>query len=53
MLHYSWLDESATDAELFLAYRSRQATQINGRRLALALQQALHQTGSEPDAGSS
>ncbi|GLY17081.1 hypothetical protein LWF15_21280 [Kineosporia rhizophila] len=50
VLHYSWLDESATDAELFLAYRSRQATQINGRRLALALQQALHQTGSEPDA---
>lgn len=41
VLHYSWLDESATDAELFLAYRSRQATQINGRRLALALQQAV------------
>jgi hypothetical protein len=40
VLYYSWLDESATDADLLLAFRSRQATQINGRRLALALQQA-------------
>ena len=41
VLHYSWLDESATDADLLLAFRSRQATQINGRRLALALHQSL------------
>jgi hypothetical protein len=40
VLWYSWLDEAATDADLLLAFRSRQATQINGRRLALALQQA-------------
>ncbi|GAB3285748.1 hypothetical protein GCM10027456_81340 [Kineosporia babensis] len=46
VLHYSWLDESATDADLILAYRSRQATQNNGRRLAMALQQGL----SNPDA---
>jgi len=41
VLWYSWLDESATDADLLLAFRSRQATQINGRRLALALQQSF------------
>lgn len=41
VLHYSWLDESATDADIMLAFRSRQATQINGRRLALALQQSF------------
>jgi len=41
VLYYSWLDESATDADLLLAFRSRQATQINGRRLALALQQSF------------
>jgi hypothetical protein len=40
VLWYSWLDESATDADVFLAYRSRQATQVNGRRLAIALQRA-------------
>lgn len=40
VLWYSWLDESATDTDLLLAFRSRQATQINGRRLALGLQQA-------------
>jgi hypothetical protein len=40
-LYYSWLDESATDADLLLGFRSRQATQINGRRLALALQQSF------------
>ncbi len=41
VLWYSWLDESATDADIFLAYRSRQATQVNGRRLAIALQRAV------------
>ena len=41
VLWYSWLDESATDADVFLAYRSRQATQVNGRRLAIALQRAI------------
>jgi hypothetical protein len=41
VLWYSWLDESATDTDLLLAFRSRQATQINGRRLALALQQSF------------
>ncbi|GAA3604239.1 hypothetical protein GCM10022223_19860 [Kineosporia mesophila] len=46
VLWYSWLDESATDTDLLLAFRSRQATQINGRRLALALQQA----SGRPDA---
>jgi hypothetical protein len=57
VLHYSWLDESATDADLLLAFRSRQATQINGRRLALALQQSYsrqpssHQPGDAPNAG--
>ncbi|MCE0536267.1 hypothetical protein LWF15_12185 [Kineosporia rhizophila] len=44
VLYYSWIDESATDLDVMLAYRSRQATQINGRRLAMALQQSL---GSE------
>ena len=42
VLWYSWLDESATDADLFQAFRSRQATQVNGRRLALA----LHHSGA-------
>ena len=46
VLYYSWLDESATDADILLAFRSRQATQINGRRMALALQQSL----TRPDA---
>ena len=46
VLWYSWLDESATDADLLLAFRSRQATQINGRRLALALQES----SGRPDA---
>ncbi|MDP9828845.1 hypothetical protein [Kineosporia succinea] len=41
VLHYSWIDESATDARVMLAYRSRQATQVNGRRLAAGLQQVL------------
>ncbi len=41
VLWYSWLDESATDADVFQAFRSRQATQINGRRLAILVQQAL------------
>jgi len=41
VLWYSWLDESATDADVFQAYRSRQATQVNGRRLAAAVQLAL------------
>ncbi len=41
VLWYSWLDESATEADVFQAFRSRQATQVNGRRLALALHQAL------------
>ncbi|WP_088316668.1 hypothetical protein [Kineosporia sp. R_H_3] len=41
VLWYSWIDESATDADVLLAHRSRQATQINGRRLAVALQRAL------------
>ncbi len=41
VLWYSWLDESATEADVFQAFRSRQATQINGRRLAVALQVAL------------
>ncbi|GAB6902125.1 hypothetical protein [Kineosporia succinea] len=41
VLHYSWLDESATESNLLLAFRSRQATQANGRRLAVALQMAL------------
>lgn len=42
VLWYSWLDEAATDADVFQAHRSRQATQVNGRRLALA----LHQCGA-------
>lgn len=41
VLWYSWVDESATDADVLLAHRSRQATQLNGRRLAVALQRAL------------
>ncbi|MBT0771559.1 hypothetical protein KIH74_21655 [Kineosporia sp. J2-2] len=41
VLHYSWVDESATDLDVMLAYRSRRATQVNGRRLAMALQQAI------------
>lgn len=41
VLWYSWLDESATDADIFLAWRSRQATQVNGRRLAIALRRVL------------
>jgi len=41
VLYYSWIDESATDPAMMLAYRSRQATQVNGRRLALALQQSI------------
>lgn len=46
VLYYSWIDESATDQAMMLAYRSRQATQVNGRRLALALQQSI----ANPDA---
>jgi hypothetical protein len=46
VLYYSWLDESATDADLLQAFRSRQATQINGRRLALALQQSFARPGT-------
>ncbi|GAA3626998.1 hypothetical protein GCM10022223_50340 [Kineosporia mesophila] len=41
VLHYSWIDESATDVGVMMAHRSRQATQVNGRRLAAALQQSL------------
>ena len=41
VLWYSWLDESATEADVFQAHRSRQATQVNGRRLAMAVQLAL------------
>jgi len=41
VLWYSWLDEAATDADMLLAFRSRQATQVNGRRLAMALQQSF------------
>jgi hypothetical protein len=41
VLHYSWIDEAATDLDVMLAYRSRQATQVNGRRLALGLQESL------------
>ncbi|MFZ0158750.1 MAG: hypothetical protein WAL50_06945 [Kineosporiaceae bacterium] len=41
VLWYSWLDESATDADVFQAFRSRQATQVNGRRLAVVVQRAL------------
>jgi hypothetical protein len=43
VIWYSWLDESATDADVFQAFRSRQATQVNGRRLAAAVQLALGQ----------
>jgi hypothetical protein len=45
VLWYSWIDESATDADVLLAHRSRQATQLNGRRLAVGLQRAL---GDQP-----
>lgn len=46
VLWYSWLDESATEADVFQAHRSRQATQVNGRRLAMAVQLALaHRRG--------
>lgn len=48
VLWYSWLDESATDADLLMAWRSRQATQINGRRLAVGLQRALARVPGRP-----
>lgn len=46
VLCYSWLDESATDADIVQAFRSRRATQVNGRRLAAAVQLAVPPPGS-------
>ena len=41
VLWYSWADASATPKDVFAANLSLQATQINGRRLSYALQEAL------------
>lgn len=41
VLWYSWVDQSGTDTALFSARGSLQNTSINGRRLAIALQEAL------------
>jgi hypothetical protein len=41
VLWYSWTDEAATAPDIFSARLSLQATQVNGRRLASALQHAV------------
>ena len=38
---FSWIDQSATPSDLFDARRGEDATEINGHRLAVALDQAL------------
>ncbi len=40
VLAYSWLADSATENDIFQAHRSRRATPVNGRRLAMALHEA-------------
>jgi hypothetical protein len=41
VLWFSWVDQSGTDAELFAARDSFANTEVNGRRLAIALQEAF------------
>ncbi len=41
VLAYSWIDDSATDSGLGYAYTSESKTELNGMRLANALQQVL------------
>lgn len=41
VLWFSWVDQSGTDTGLFAARSSLHKTGINGRRLALAVQQAI------------
>ena len=41
VLWFSWVDQSSTDTDLFAARDSIRNTEINGRRLALALQAAF------------
>ena len=38
---FSWIDQSATPSDLFDARRGEDATEINGHRLAVALDQAF------------
>lgn len=41
VLWYSWVDQSGTDTGMFSARGSLAHTEINGRRLAMALQEAI------------
>lgn len=41
VLWFSWVDQSSTDTDLFAARDSVRNTEVNGRRLALALQLAF------------
>lgn len=45
VLWYSWADAAATPKDVFAANLSLQATQINGRRLSYAVQEALARPG--------
>ena len=41
VLWFSWVDQSSTDTEIFAARDSFRNTEVNGRRLAIALQEAF------------
>ena len=41
VLMFSWVDQSSTDLSAFAAYAPERATEVNGHRLAMAIDQAL------------
>ena len=41
VLMFSWVDQSATDLSAFAAYAPERATEVNGHRMATAIDQAL------------
>ncbi len=41
VMMFSWVDQSATDADLFAAFAPEKATEVNGHRMAMAIDQAL------------
>ena len=47
VLWYSWVDQSGTDTGVFTARDSLSHTEVNGRRLAMALQEAIGEGNPE------
>ncbi len=44
ILMYSWVDQSSTDMSALAAFAPERATEVNGNRMAVAIQQALTPT---------